>query len=113
MTIENIEIVKDSDSEDYQVYRDGALEEGAVVEVVTETGETDEAVVFCRKGLDLKITFADETTVVLSELLGEGTLDKMDEIFSSMYDMNFVKHLVDKVAREVYYTNQTSTTETE
>ena len=113
LTIENIEIVKNSDSEDYQVYRDGALEEGAVVEVVTETGETDEAVVFCRKGLDLKITFADETTVVLSELLGEGTLDKMDEIFSSMYDMNFVKHLVDKVAREVYYTNQNTAPVTE
>jgi len=114
LAIGNIEIVKNSQSEGYQVYRDGVLEEGAVVEVVTETGETDEAaVVFCRKGLDLKITFADESTVVLSELLGEGTLDKMNEIFSSMYDMNFVKHLVDKVAREVYYTNQNSATETE
>lgn len=112
LTIGNIEIVKNSENEDYQVYRDGVLEEGAVIEVIAENGESEEAaVVFCRKGFDLKITFADGTSVVLSELLGEDTLNKMKEIFSSMYDMNFVKHLVDKVAREVYYTNQANSAE--
>ncbi len=104
-----IEIVKNSTSDSYMVYRDGVLEEGAVIEVINNSGESTEAdVVFCRKGLDLKITFADETVVVLSELLGEDTLAKMAEIFSSMHDMYFVKHVVNKVAREAQYLNQTN-----
>jgi hypothetical protein len=102
-----IEIVKNSTSDSYMVYRDGVLEEGAVIEVINNSGESTEAnVVFCRKGRDLKITFADESVVVLSELLGEDTLDKMTEIFSSMYDMYFVNHVVNKVAHEAYYMNQ-------
>lgn len=106
LAIGNIEIVKNSGSEDYKVYRDGTLEEGAVIEVINKNGEPEQADhVFCRKGLDLQITFADESVVILSELIGEETLSKLNEIFSSMYDMYFVKHLVDKVAHEVYYTN--------
>lgn len=102
-----IEIVKNSTSDSYMVYRDGVLEEDAVIEVINNSGESTEAdVVFCRKGLDLKITFADESVVVLSELLGQDTLDKMSEIFSSMYDMYFVNHVVNKVAHEAYYLNQ-------
>jgi len=112
LTIVNVEIVKNSQSDAIQVYRDGVLEENAVVEIINESGDSVESdVAFCRKGRDLKITFEDGTEVILSELLGEETLDKMVEIFSSMYDMNFVKHLVDKVAREVYYTNQANATE--
>ncbi|MBN2595732.1 MAG: hypothetical protein JXR82_03000 [Marinifilaceae bacterium] len=107
LSIGLIEIVKNSTSDSYLVYRDGVLEEGAVVEVINNSGESTEAnVVFCRKGRDLKITFADESVVVLSELLGQDTLDKMAEIFSSMYDMYFVNHVVNKVAHEAYYMNQ-------
>ncbi|MFA9371429.1 MAG: hypothetical protein ACERIH_06925 [Labilibaculum antarcticum] len=102
-----IEIVKNSNSDSYVVYRDGVLEEGAVIEVINNNGSSTEAdFAFCRKGLDLKITFADESVVVLSELLGQDTLDKMAEIFSSMYDMYFVNHVVNKVAHEAYYMNQ-------
>jgi hypothetical protein len=109
LSIGIIKIVKNSTDDSYMVYRDGTLEEGAVIEVVqNETDESTEGEtnVFCRKGLDLKITFADETVVVLSELLGEDTLDKLAEIFSSMHDMYFVKHVVNKVAREAQYLNQ-------
>ena len=106
LTIGNIELVKNSSTDTIQVYRDGVLEEGAIVEVIDESGESvDTDVAFCRKGRDLKITFTDGTEVILSELLGEDTLDKLDEIYSAMYDMYFVKKLVDKVAREIHYTN--------
>ncbi|MDM8161131.1 hypothetical protein QUH73_15000 [Labilibaculum sp. K2S] len=102
-----IEIVKNSTSDSYQVYRDGVLEEGAVIEVINNSSESTEAdVVFCRKGLDLKITFTDDSVVVLSELLGQDTRDKMAEIFSSMYDMYFVNHVVNKVGHEAYYMSQ-------
>jgi len=107
LSIGIIKIVKNSASDDYQVYRDGTLEEGVTIETVTETEESEELdMAFCKKGLDLKITFTDESVVVLSELLGEDTLDKMAEIFSSMYDMYFVNHVVNKVAHEAYYMNQ-------
>ncbi|PKQ60530.1 hypothetical protein BZG02_18880 [Labilibaculum filiforme] len=109
LSIGIIKIVKNSENDDYQVYRDGTLEEDAVIEVVQATAETEESeLAFCKKGLDLKITFADESVVVLSELLGQDTLDKMAEIFSSMYDMYFVNHVVNKVAHEAYYMNQSA-----
>lgn len=102
-----IKIVKNSSDDSYMVYRDGTLEVGAVIEVITETdGSKKLEIAFCKRGLDLRITFADESVVVLSELLGEDTLDKMAEIFSSMYDMYFVNHVVNKVAREAQYINQ-------
>lgn len=108
LTIGLIEIVKSSNSDSYLVYRDGVLEEGAIVEVVSDTNESDDdAHVFCRKGLDLQITFADESVVILSELLGDDTLDKMTEIFGSMYDMYFVNHVINKVAHQAYYMNST------
>jgi hypothetical protein len=107
LMIGNIEIKKKSDSEEYEVYKDGELDADAVVEHIQNTeDDEDRNLVFCRKGLDIKITFADGTEVILSELLGEDTLNKMSEIFESMYDMYFVKHLVDKVAHQVYQENQ-------
>lgn len=108
-----IKIVKNSANDSYEVYRDGVLEEGAIIEVIQSNAKTSgegennqEGFAFCRKGLDLKITFADESVIILSELLGEDTLEKMAEIFSSMHDMYFVKHIVNKVAREAQYLNQ-------
>jgi hypothetical protein len=110
LTIGNIQIVKNSSSDEYMVYRDGVLEEGAVITVLEDDGtevegddESDNA--FCRGGFDIKITFADGTEVILSELIGEETLDQLDEIFSSMHDMYFVNKLVDRVAKEAYEMN--------
>ena len=106
LTVSNIRIVKDSETEDYQVYRDGELEEDAVIEILQENGESTEAdMAFCRKGRDIKITFADETSVILSELIGEENLAKLEEIFSSMYDMYFVNQIVDRLAHEVHMQN--------
>ncbi|WP_421921251.1 hypothetical protein [Marinifilum sp.] len=122
LTIGNIKIVKKSSSDEYEVYRDGQLEEDAVIEILEEEddatkndedeGEFDEDEsedAFCRGGFDIKITFTNddgtEDVVILSELLGEDTLNDLDEIFSSMYDMYFVKNLVDRVAREAYREN--------
>ncbi|MCZ4693263.1 hypothetical protein DWB61_06595 [Ancylomarina euxinus] len=104
----NIKIIWNSESESYVVYRNGELQEGAKIQV-THKYESDEAhVAFCRKGRDIKITFEDGTSIQLSELLTANTLELMNKIFSSMHDMKFVKHIVDKVAREVYYTNLAS-----
>jgi hypothetical protein len=114
LTIGNIKIVKNSSSEEYMVYRDGELEEDAVITVLpkanTEEGEEDESDdAFCRHGFDIKITFTNEDgtqeEVILSELIGEETLEQLNEIFSSMHDMYFVKNLVDRVAREAYQMN--------
>jgi len=103
----NIKIILSSESDSYLVYRDGVLQEGAKIQVVRHKYDSHDAhVAFCRKGRDIKITFEDGTMIELSELLTEDTLELMDEIFSAMYDMKFVKHIVDKVAREVYYTNK-------
>lgn len=116
LTIGNIKIVKNSSSEEYMVYRNGELEEDAVVTVLhnedttTGEGEEDESDhAFCRGGLDIKITFTNEDgtqeEVILSELIGEETLEQLDEIFSSMHDMYFVNKLVDRVAKEAYDIN--------
>lgn len=112
LSIGNIKIVKNSSSDDYMVYRDDILEEDAVItvlpkeDVTTEEGEEDESEdVFCRRAFDIKITFSDETEVILSELIGEETLSQLNEIFSSMHDMYFVNKLVDRVAREAYQMN--------
>lgn len=107
LSIGIIQITKNSDSNKYIVYRAGILEEDAIIEVINDDAtSTNSDQVFCRKGLDLKITFNDGSVIVLSEQLGEGTLNKMNEIFSSMYDMYFVEHIVNKVARQVYTTNR-------
>jgi len=107
VTLGSIKIVLNSELETYMVYRDGVLQEGATIQVIQRDQGSDEGgIAFCRKGRDIKITFEDGTSIELSQLLSEDTLELMDEIFSSMYDMKFVKHIVDKVAREVYYTNR-------
>lgn len=114
LTIGNIKIVKNSDSDDYLVYRDGELEEGAVITIIEDGTKNDDGEeedesenAFCRGGFDLKITFADETEVILSELIGDETLAQLEEMFSSMHDMYFVKKLVDVAAKEAYNMNMT------
>jgi len=111
LVLGNIKIVLSSESDTYMVYRNGELQEDAKIQVVRHKYDSHEAnVAFCRKGRDIKITFEDGTSIELSELLTEDTLELMDKIFSSMYDMKFVKHIVDKVAREIYYTNLVNNT---
>lgn len=106
LVLGNIKIVLNSESDTYLVYRNDILQEGAIIQIINHRQVSGDAnVAFCRKGRDIKITFEDGTSIQLSELLSEGTLELMDKIFSSMHDMKFVKHIVDKVAREVYYTN--------
>ena len=100
----SIKIVFNSEVDAYKVYRNNVLQEGATIVIVKHENDGD-GIAFCRKGRDIKITFDDGTGIELSELVSEDTMELMDKIFSSMYDMKFVKHIVDKVAREVYYTN--------
>ena len=105
--IGNIKIVFNSETEDYKIYRNGELQEGATIQVVKRNQNSDDGeFAFCRKGRDIKITFADETSIELSEFITDETLDLMDKLFSSMHDMKFVKHIVDKIAFKVYFANQ-------
>jgi len=106
ITLGNIKIVVNSELETYKIYRNGVLEAGATIQIVQLDGDCDGAgYAFCRKGRDIIITFVGVDSIRLSDFISEETLELMDEIFRSMYDMKFVKHIVDKVAREVYYNN--------
>ncbi len=105
--IGNIKIVLNSEAETYMIYRNGELQEGAVIEIVKHKQKYEKGgIAFCRKGRDIKITFADETSIELSEFITDETLELMDQLFSSMRDMKFVKHIVDKIAFKVYFANQ-------
>ncbi len=100
--------------EKYVILRDGKEDKDAKVEIIiSENKEKIKADVrfmgaamLFSSGLDLKITFANKDVVMLSELIGEGTLAKMKQLFESMYDMRFVKNIVDRVAKQVYFMNK-------
>ncbi len=107
VTLGSIKIVLNSELETYMVYRDGVLQEGATIQVIQHDQGSDEGgIAFCRKGRDIKITFVGGDSIELSEFISDETLELMDEIFRSMYDMKFVKHIVDKAAREVFISNR-------
>lgn len=111
LSIQNIEIKFSGDK--YVIFRDGKEEKDANIEVIMNMNGDDkntrdsrnESIMLCMSSLDLKITFSDKTEIILSELIGKDTLSKMKEIFDSMYDMYFVKHIIDRVATQVYYMN--------
>ncbi|MFA8433780.1 MAG: hypothetical protein ACEPOZ_04610 [Marinifilaceae bacterium] len=105
LTIGNIEIIRSSASDEIQVFKDGVLQENAIVEVLSETNGDTELTAFCRKGRDLQITFDDGTTVVLSELVGD-SLETLDEMFSSLRNVYFATHLVNHMALNIYNTQK-------
>ena len=102
----DIQIVINSESETYKVYRNGELEEGVTIQFIQGDQDSDGVVnTFFRKGMDVKITFKNGDIIELSEFITDDILELMDEVFSSMYDIKFVKDIVDKVALEVYKAN--------
>lgn len=121
LSIGDIKIVKNSDSNDYMVYLNGEQQEDAIIEILDDTtvsdgeteGEEEADGAFCRRAFDIKITFDDETSVILSDLIGEETLAQLDKIYSSMHDMYFVKNLVDVVANEAYQMNMADNSDNE
>ena len=105
ITLGDIKIVVNSESETYKVYRNGVLEEGVTIQII-QGDEEDEAVdTFFRKGMDVNVTFENGDIINLSDFISEDTLELMDEVFSAMFDIKFVKHIVDKAALEVYKAN--------
>ena len=101
IVIGNIEIVRSSGSDNILVYKDGVLQENASVEVLSNDGSIEDEVAFCRKGRDLRITFDDGTTVVLSELVGD-SLEILNELFGSLREVYFSTHLVNHIAFDIY-----------
>lgn len=94
--VDNIEFVKSSTSDDYQVFRGGNLEENVVV-VPQATCDSPEQG-FCADNLNLDITFEDGTTLNLANSLGDDGIQKMTELFRAMYQVYAVQYLVDGVA---------------
>jgi len=105
LTIGNIEIVRSSASDEIQVYKDGVLQENAIVEVLSNSDGDNEYAAFCRKGRDLQITFDDGTTVVLSELVGD-SLETLAQMFSSLRNVYFATHLVNRMALNIHNNQQ-------
>ncbi len=112
LNIGNIEIKLENGK--YIILRDDKEEKDVKIEVVApDNGKTKVSrrlmgvAMFFASNFDLKITFANGDVIILSELVGKETLVKMNKLFDSMYDMYFVKNIVDRVAMQVYFMNKT------
>lgn len=103
--IGDVEIVRSSLSDTFQVYKGGVLQENATVEIITQSNEQDDNIAFCRKGRDMQITFDDGTSVLLSYLMGD-SLETLNTLFESLGDVYFATHLVNRMAFEIYYLNK-------
>jgi hypothetical protein len=102
IAVDNIEFVKNSENENLTVFRNGEREENVTVNVLGKCGSPEKG--FCRDNLNIDITFEDGTKINLASSLGDTSLDKMESLFKSMYQIYFVQFLVDNVA--INYKNQ-------
>lgn len=100
LIIGNVEIKKYTATDSVEVYLDGILQENAIVELVCNSDDNDECTL-CRRKLDIKITFDDDSSILLSELLGE-SIDELGALFASLRSVYFASNLVDYVAWNIY-----------
>lgn len=98
LTIGNIDIIRASGSDSLTIYVGGVLQQNAIVTVIEDSTDTDHSI--CKKR-DIKITFDDNTSVVLSELIGP-SLSALKELVGSMSNMYFASHMVDYIAWNIY-----------
>ncbi|TRX70880.1 hypothetical protein [Carboxylicivirga sp. M1479] len=106
MQIGDVRIVKTLDEEVqlvYHIYKGDVLQENAMVEVIMPEGEsaTSYNCLFMHNNKDLKITFDDESEVLLSDLLGDSQ-DVLSGLFSTMKDMYLSKVIVNHLAWTIY-----------
>ena len=87
----------------YEIYKDGELQENAVVEVVVNEGEVETSLncMFVNKRKDLQIIFDDESTVILSELIGD-SCETLVGLFDSMKELYFAKCVINQLAYKLY-----------
>lgn len=105
LLIGDIEIIRNSSSDTFQVYKGEVLQENATVEIIAQTDQQEDNVAFCLKGRDMQITFDDGTTVLLSTMMGD-SLETLNTLFKSLADVYFATHLVNRMAFEIYYLNK-------
>lgn len=106
MQIGDVKIVKTLDEEyqlEYEIYKGDVLQENATVEVITPEGEAPTSVncLFMHKRKDMRITFDDESSVLLSELIGDSQ-DILAELFSSMKELYLSKMVINRLAWQIY-----------
>ena len=102
LTIGNIQIVRIAGQhlDSAVVYLNGELQADAKVSIADrEPGVPGSSI--AHKKRELKITFNDSTSVVMSELLS-GTIDNISSIFNSVAQATFTSSVVDKIALHLY-----------
>ena len=97
--IGNIEFKKSSSVDSIQIFVSGVLQQNAVIEVIDSTGNSDEHSVCYNR--DIKITFDDGSSVLLSELIGP-SLDILRNLVGSLKQVYFATNIVDYIAWNIY-----------
>jgi hypothetical protein len=101
LTIGNVEIVKEYDSDSILIYMDGILQQNASVEFIDVSAAEDESRAICRKNRDIQITFDDGSVATLSELIGP-SMEILENLSGSLQNMYFASGIVDYIAWNIY-----------
>ncbi|MBR8535950.1 hypothetical protein KDU71_10310 [Carboxylicivirga sediminis] len=106
MLIGDIKIVRTLNDEQqivYAVYKGDELQEDALVEVIMPNGESLSSInsLFMHMSKDIRITFNDESEVLLSELIGDNQ-EVLSNLFEQMKELYLSKMIVDKLAWQIY-----------
>ena len=87
---------------EYFVYKADELQEEAIVEIIQSgEGVASADLLFMHQNKDLKITFDDGSSVLLSELLGDSQA-VLSELFNSMKELYLSQMLINKLAWQIY-----------
>jgi hypothetical protein len=101
LIIGNVEIRK-SVSDSISIYLNGVKQQNAKVEFITQVN-TGEAGGICRShDRDMKITFEDGTTALVSDLLSP-SMTILQNMAQSLGDVYFAKNIIDYIAVSIYY----------
>lgn len=107
LTIGNVQIVRTQGKnslDSARVYLGGVLQNNAKIEIVlNNTDSLDQTVV--NKKRDLKITFDDGTSTLMSELTNS-TIDTIEMIFKSVREAAFATDIIDRIAWNIYSRKQ-------
>lgn len=103
LSIGNVQIVRNQGKnslDSARVYLDGVLQNNAKVEIVINNPDsTDQTIV--NKKRDLKITYEDGTSTLISELTN-ATIDNIGLIFKSVRQATFATEIIDRIAWNIY-----------
>lgn len=106
MKIGDVRIVKQLDDENklvYVVYKEDERQENASVRVIVLAGESKTSVncLFMNRNKDLEVTFDDESTILLSELIGDSQ-EVLASLFGSMKELYLSKMIINRLAWQIY-----------